>query len=215
MKTKRAETLAILEQAVSEHCNILVSGTTGTGKTTLCNALLKEVSVRTPSDPIYIIDSPELVSPDSSVIRLDATADRTRHQCFGVLPCPFPRQFPRSILHNVKGLSVKAPSPRPRVCFDEIREQSDAVDLFTHWQRSLGGLSSIHADHPYRVLQRLEDIMTDLNPPLRSSLIADTQMLIVHLERNDFATLEVTTLIRVVGYDHGTYRLDVLLETAA
>jgi hypothetical protein len=57
--------------------------------------------------------------------------------------------------------------------------------------------------------------MMDVNPALKSSLIADTQMLIVHLERNDFAIPEVTTLIRVVCYDHGTYRLDVLLETAA
>lgn len=63
------EIKACLEMAVKERKGIVIAGPTGTGKTTLANALLHEVATLTPEDRIVIIeDTPELKCDAPNVI---------------------------------------------------------------------------------------------------------------------------------------------------
>src|SRR5207244_7061480 len=63
-------------RAVREHQNILIAGGTNTGKTTLANAVLKEITDLFPSERLVILeDTVELqcVAPDHLALRTSPT----------------------------------------------------------------------------------------------------------------------------------------------
>nr|WP_295238824.1 P-type conjugative transfer ATPase TrbB [uncultured Brevundimonas sp.] len=154
----------VLRAAVRNRRNLLISGGTGSGKTTLANALLAEPAFA--NDRVFLIeDTPEL---QCSAWDLVATLTR-RH------PVPI----------GVVDLVRDALRMRPdRIVVGEMRDGSAALETLKAWNTGHpGGLSTIHANSSEEALARLEDLLAEVGSPLATRVIAKAVNIIVHIRR--------------------------------
>ncbi|WP_260929135.1 P-type conjugative transfer ATPase TrbB [Novosphingobium sp. 9] len=179
-----------LRRAVAERCNILVAGGTGTGKTTLVNALLAEVA-RSADRIVLIEDTRELQCSSSNLVAL-----RTRDGVAGL------RDLVRSSLRL-----------RPdRIPIGEVRGP-EALDLLKAWGTGHpGGIGTIHAGSASGALHRLEQLILEAVVSVPRTLIAQTIDLVAVLVRDGHGR-RLAELIRLDGLDPvtGDYRLVSLL----
>src|SRR5262249_45626340 len=114
-----------LTAAIRQRDNILVGGGTGTGKTTLANALLQTIA-RATSDRLYIIE------------------DTCELQCAAPNKVRVLVQPPR---HTWRDAVMAGMRYRPdRIIVGEVRDGS-AIELLKSWNTGHpGGLATIHAD---------------------------------------------------------------------
>lgn len=159
-----ADQAQALQYAAQARRNILISGGTGSGKTTFANALLAEPAFA--EDRVFLIeDTPEL-------------------QCsaWDLVPA-LTRRFPRPIA--VVDLVRDALRMRPdRIIVGEMREGSAALETLKAWNTGHpGGLSTIHANSAQEALTRLEDLLCEVTarPPKR--LIRQAVDMVVHIRR--------------------------------
>lgn len=179
---------AALRSAIRDRTNILVAGGTGTGKTTLTNALLAEIADST--DRIVLIED-------------------TRE-----LQCAAPNLVAMRTKEGVASLSDLVRSSlrlRPdRIPIGEVRG-AEALDLLKAWGTGHpGGFGTIHAGSALGALRRLEQLIQEAVTTIPRPLIAETIGLIAVLVR-DVAGRRLSELARVTGLDPaGEYRLDFL-----
>jgi type IV secretion system protein VirB11 len=176
---------AILREAVADRRNILVAGGTSTGKTTLTNALLAEVS-KTPDRVVLIEDTRELQCAAPNLVAL-----RTKD---GV-----------ASLSDLVRSSLRL---RPdRIPIGEVRG-SEALDLLKAWGTGHpGGIGTIHAGSAIGALRRLEQLIQEAVITVPRALIAETIDLVAVLAGRGSAR-RLAELARVDGLDaHGDYRL--------
>lgn len=179
---------ATLRAAVTGRENILVAGGTGTGKTTLTNALLAEISGT--SDRIVLIED-------------------TRE-----LQCTAPNLVAMRTKEGVATLSDLVRSSlrlRPdRIPIGEVRG-AEALDLLKAWGTGHpGGFGTIHAGTALGALRRLEQLIQEAVATVPRPLIAETIGLIAVLVR-DGTGRRLAELARVQGLDPlGEYRLHFL-----
>lgn len=179
---------AVLRSAIRDRTNILVAGGTGTGKTTLTNALLAEITGST--DRIVLIED-------------------TRE-----LQCTAPNLVAMRTKEGVATLSDLVRSSlrlRPdRIPIGEVRG-AEALDLLKAWGTGHpGGFGTIHAGSALGALRRLEQLIQEAVTTVPRPLIAETIGLIAVLVR-DGAGRRLSELARVTGLDPaGEYRLDFL-----
>ena len=179
---------ASLREAVSGRENILVAGGTGTGKTTLTNALLAEISGT--SDRIVLIED-------------------TRE-----LQCTAPNLVAMRTKEGVATLSDLVRSSlrlRPdRIPIGEVRG-AEALDLLKAWGTGHpGGFGTIHAGTALGALRRLEQLIQEAVTTVPRPLIAETIGIIAVLVRAG-AGRRLAELVRVEGLDaSGEYRLHFL-----
>jgi type IV secretion system protein VirB11 len=153
-----------LYQAIKVRRNVVVTGGTGTGKSTLVNGLLAELGRQFPDDRIAVLeDTVELQVSSRNVVqyRTSETVDL--------------RRLIRTTLRM-----------RPdRIIVGEVRG-AEALDLLIAWNLGHpGGLSTLHADSAADALPRLESLV-EMNPsaPRRlEAFIARARPVIAHLER--------------------------------
>src|SRR5260370_16683001 len=133
----RADQVESLRDAVAQRRNILVSGGTSTGKTTLVNALLLEVA-RSGDRVVLIEDTRELQCVAPNLVAL-----RTKD---GV-----------ASLSDLVRSSVRL---RPdRIPIGEVRG-SEALDLLKAWGTGHpGGIGTIHAGSPLRPFPPLHQLL--------------------------------------------------------
>ncbi|MGA0608402.1 P-type conjugative transfer ATPase TrbB [Phenylobacterium sp. VNQ135] len=177
-----------LRSAVVDRRNILISGGTGSGKTTLANALLAEPGFT--DDRVFLIeDTPELQC---------SAWDRV-----SVLT----RRHPKPI--GVVDLVRDALRMRPdRIVIGEMRDGAAALETLKAWNTGHpGGLSTIHANSAPEALLRLEDLLQEVvaQPPRRA--IAQALDVLVHLRRTPGGR-SVDAILQVSGFVDGGYRLD-------
>jgi P-type conjugative transfer ATPase TrbB len=177
---------ALLRQAVDDRSNILIAGGTGTGKTTLANALLEQIAHS--SDRVVLIeDMRELQCAAPNMVAM-----RTKD---GVASL---RDLVRSALRL-----------RPdRIPIGEVRGP-EALDLLKAWGTGHpGGVATIHAGTAIGALRRLEQLVQEAVVTVPRALIAETIDLIAVLAR-DGSGRRLTELARVTGIDPATgdYRL--------
>ena len=68
----------LIRQMVAGRQNVIVAGPTASGKTTLCNAILGEISAQFPDDRLVVLeDTPELRITAADYLRLQTTEDVT------------------------------------------------------------------------------------------------------------------------------------------
>ena len=176
---------ASLRAAVSGRQNILVAGGTGTGKTTLTNALLAEISATT--DRIVLIED-------------------TRE-----LQCTAPNLVAMRTKEGVATLSDLVRSSlrlRPdRIPIGEVRG-AEALDLVKAWGTGHpGGFGTIHAGTALGALRRLEQLIQEAVSIVPRALIAETIGVIAVLVR-DGTGRRLAELARVEGLDaSGNYRI--------
>ncbi|CAH1686574.1 putative conjugal transfer protein TrbB [Hyphomicrobiales bacterium] len=171
-----AEQSATLREAVATRANILVAGGTSTGKTTLTNALLSEVS--NSSDRVVIIED-------------------TRE-----LQCAAPNLVAMRTKDGVATLSDLVRSSlrlRPdRIPVGEVRG-AEALDLLKAWGTGHpGGIGTIHAGSGIGALRRLEQLIQEAVITVPRALIAETIDLVAVLAGRGSAR-RLVELARVEG----------------
>jgi len=175
-----------LRLAIDRRENILISGGTSTGKTTLLNAL---AAFLPPDDRICLIeDTAELQIDSPNVVRFEARRQQ------GDLPAVTIRDLLRATLRH-----------RPdRIVVGEVRG-AEAFDLLQALNTGHAGtLSTIHANSAVQALTRLAScvLQSGVELPYQAirHQIADSIDYVLHLARHGGARL-VTELLHVDGYD--------------
>jgi P-type conjugative transfer ATPase TrbB len=177
---------------VARESNIVVAGTTGSGKTTLANAILHQMYEHDPSQRFVILeDTIELIYQADDVLAL-----RTR-----------PGWNMRRLVR--KGMR-KSPD---RIIVGEVRDGTalDFLDAITTHQ---GGLCTVHATSPMRALMRLDRLAQRARVPPQRELIAETINLVIIIQ-NGGSGRRVSHLALVRGLDERDQFLTEPLPIAA
>ncbi len=188
MGTLTEPVAAVLAAAVEGGLNILVSGGTGTGKTTLLNVLSSFV----PSGDriVTIEDAVELQLRQEHVIRLEA-------------------RLPNLEGHGevtIRDLVRNALRMRPdRIIVGEVRG-AEALDMLQAMNTGHdGSMSTVHANTPRDALARVETmvLMAGFDLPTRAirEQIASALSLIVHVDRFRDGSRRITQVTEVVGME--------------
>ena len=126
----------LLDDAVIKRQNLLVAGSTGTGKTTFINAYINQISERCPHDRLLICED---VREIQSSVQNTNTMIATKH-------CSL-----KDIIHS----SLR--QHPDRLLIGEIRDADQAKEAFKGWNTGhKGGIFSIHANSGLDTIQRLE-----------------------------------------------------------
>lgn len=183
--TMTADQAALLREAVASHANVLVAGGTGTGKTTLTNALLAEVAKA--QDRLLIIeDTRELQSQSENKVPM-----RTK-----------------DFIASLTDLARSAMRFRPdRIIVGEVRGP-EALDLLKLWGTGHpGGIGTIHAGTSIGALRRLEQLIQEAVVTVPKALIAETIDIVAVLSGRGSAR-RLSELARVEGLGpDGDYRV--------
>lgn len=188
-----AESLAqLLREAVVARKNILLSGGTGTGKTTLLNALSGFIPAT--ERIITIEDAAELRLQQEHVVRLEARPANIEGQ--GAV--------------TIRDLVRNALRMRPdRIIVGEVRGP-EALDMLQAMNTGHNGsLATIHANSAKDALSRLETmaLMANVSLPLRvvREQVGAAVDLVVHLERLPDGRRQVTEALALTGLAGGRY----------
>ena len=180
------EEATVLRQAVAKRWNILVAGGTGTGKTTLANALLAEIA-----------------GTDDRIVLIEDTRE---------LQCVAPNLVAMRTGDGVASLSDLVRSSlrlRPdRIPIGEVRG-AEALELLKAWGTGHpGGVGTIHAGSALGAIRRMEQLIQEAVITVPRALLAETIDLVAVLVRNGTGR-RIAELARVDGLDPATgeYRL--------
>lgn len=175
----------VIEQAVTHHKNILVIGGTGSGKTTLTNAIIHEMVQQDANQRIFIIE------------------DTGEIQCSAKNAV----QFYTSEFTSMTSLLKTTLRGRPdRILVGEVRG-SEALDLLDAWNTGHeGGIATLHANNASAGLDRLKSMITRnaSAPKAIEPLIGEAVHVIVHIARTETGR-RIESILEVAGYRNGAY----------
>ena len=188
MGTLTPNVALLLQGAVKARLNVLISGGTGTGKTTMLNILSEYI----PNDEriITIEDSAELQMKQEHVVRLE-----TR-----------PPNIEGAGAVNQRELVRNSLRMRPdRIIVGEVRG-GEALDMLQAMNTGHdGSLSTIHANAPRDALARLETmvLMAGMELPERAirEQVASAINIIIQLARLSDGTRKVVRLSEITGME--------------
>jgi len=195
--TLSPEAVEFLQHCIKAELNILISGGTGTGKTTMLNAL--SAGIPEVDRIITIEDAAELQLQQRHVLRLESRPRNIEGE--GEVPI-------RMLLRN----SLRM---RPdRIIVGEIRG-AETVDMLQAMNTGHdGSLSTVHANSPRDGLHRIETmvLMAGIELPVKAirQQAASALDLIVHLERMDDGSRKVVTITEVHGMESDVVTLQDL-----
>jgi type IV secretion system protein VirB11 len=155
-----------LRKAIHDHRNILLTGGTGSGKTTLVNALIREVTAQYPSERLIIIeDTGELQCAAANYVQYHTSPERS--------------------MTDLVRTSLRM---RPdRILVGEVRGP-EALDLLMAWNTGHeGGIATLHANNAAAGLARLATLvsMHPNAPRLIEPLIGEAVDVLVHIARRE------------------------------
>lgn len=184
----------IIIEAVRAKKNILIVGGTGSGKTTLTNAILDEIS-NTGDRIIILEDTRELVCSAK-----DYEAFRTQDNV--------------SMNDLLKTTMRRRPD---RIVVGEVRDKA-ALDLLKAWNTGHpGGVCTVHANSASGGLLRLEQLIQEAIPNPQQILIGEAVSLIIYISRTAVevdgkvvAGRKVQEICRCEGYKHDEYVLEYI-----
>ncbi|MEK6705821.1 MAG: CpaF family protein [Bdellovibrionota bacterium] len=176
-----------LSTAVTGRLNMLISGGTGSGKTTFLNALASLI----PADEriVTIEDTPELVIQHLNNVRLQTKP-----------------QTPSSAAVTTRDLVANALRMRPdRIIVGECR-RSEAFDMLQAMNTGHdGSMTTIHANSPRDALSRLETLimLAGIDMPLKPvrQQIVSTIDFIIHVKRYRDGARRVAAISEATGME--------------
>jgi pilus assembly protein CpaF len=193
--------LRLLQDAVLDRETILISGGTGTGKTTLLNALA--ASIPDEERLVIIEDTAEIQIDKPNWVRFEARKEQ-------------PDLPPVTIRNLVRHTLRMRPD---RVLLGEVRD-AEAFDLLQAMNTGhQGTLSTIHANSAAETLTRFVTcvMMAGVDLPHRTvrANVADAIDLLVHIERRQ-GKRSVNEVVRVKSYDpsEDRYSLETIYSTS-
>lgn len=177
--------LAVIETAVKSHRNILVTGSTGSGKTTLVNAIINHMVVIDPTERIVIIeDTGEIQCAAENFVQYHTTFDITMTMLL------------RTTLRM-----------RPdRILVGEVRGP-EALDLLMAWNTGHeGGAATLHANNARAGLDRLALLisMHPDSPKQIEPLIGEAVHCVIHIARTQ-AGRRITEIVEILKFKDGKY----------
>lgn len=177
----------IIERAVARRLNILVVGGTGSGKTTLVNAINNEMVASSPTDRVVSME-------DTRELQVSAK----NKICY--------KTSPTVSLEDLLQATLRM---RPdRVLVGEVRGK-EALTMLDAWNTGHeGGAATIHANSAVGGLRRLETLISrNANPPNPvQPFIAEVAHLLVFIARTEEGR-RVKEIVRVRGFESGRYVL--------
>lgn len=182
--------LALIRQLIAERSNIIVAGPTASGKTTLCNAIIAEITRQYPHDRLLILeDTPELYCTTPDVLRLRTTDEVTMR-------------------HLVKYSLRFTPN---RIIIGEVRDGS-AKDLLDAWITGHpGGCGTVHGEDAEGALERLCDLAREgAGGTDQRAMVARAVHALIFIEGHG-ALRKVTDIARIVAATRNGFQLARLL----
>ena len=177
--------LVVIEAAVKNHRNILVTGSTGSGKTTLVNAIINHMVVIDPSERIVIIeDTGEIQCAADNFVQYHTTLD-----------------ISMTLL-----LRTSLRMRPDRLLVGEVRGP-EALDLLMAWNTGHeGGAATLHANHARAGLVRMAQLisMHPDAPKHIEPLISEAVQLVIHIARTQDGR-RVEEIVEIQGYEDGHY----------
>lgn len=159
--------------------NILIVGGTGSGKTTLANAIIDGIVQQTPNDRVVIIeDTAEIQCAAKNSVIL-----RTSNKV------------------NMLTLLRATMRLRPdRILVGEVRG-AEALDLIKSWNTGhSGGVATIHANSARAGLTRLELLITEATQAPMQTLIAQAINTVIFISKTKDGR-KIKEVIEIIGYD--------------
>ena len=186
--TLTSEMARFLEVCVREKSNVIISGGTGGGKTTLLNVLSSFISEN--ERIITIEDAAELRLKQKHVISLETRL--TNYEGTGEI--------------TIRDLVINSLRMRPdRIIVGEVRGK-EAFDMLQAMNTGhTGSLTTMHANSPSDALNRLESmiLMTGMEIPVRAirEYIEKAINIIVHIERMQDGRRKVVNISEISGFN--------------
>lgn len=168
--------------------NILVVGGTGTGKTTLTNAIIEAISAYTPDHRLAIIeDTGEIQCSSKNVVIMRST----EHV---------------SMLRLLKATMRLRPD---RILVGEVRGE-EALALLKAWNTGHpGGVATVHANDARAGLIRMEQLISEATPAPQQQLIAEAVDVVICIVKSEGGR-KVKEIISVDGYRNNDYQLTTI-----
>ncbi len=189
----------ILQIAARCRLNIVVSGGTGSGKTTVLNALSRMID---PGERIVTVeDAAELRLQQTHVIQLETRPPNIEGRG---------QVDQRALLRNALRM-------RPdRIVIGEVRG-AEAFDMLQAMNTGHdGSMSTIHANTARDALARIENmvLMANANMPVRAirNQIASAVDLVVHTERMRDGVRRLTEVVELAGIEGEAFILNTLFK---
>jgi type IV secretion system protein VirB11 len=173
------EISTLITQGIVNRQNILVVGGTGSGKTTLVNAIIQAISLLCPKHRLVIMED---------TLELQSKSENTVF-------------FRTSEFVNMTRLLKMTMRYRPdRIIIGEVRDQA-ALDLLKAWNTGHpGGVATVHANSAEEGLERLEELTQEAGMGPKNKLIGRAVDLILFIQRAPQGR-KVTQAIKVHGFD--------------
>lgn len=183
MTRRQAE---IVRNAIASRLNIVISGGTGSGKTTFANAVIAQIAETSPDDRILILeDTAEIQCPAENLVALHTsdTIDMAR------------------LLKSTMRL-------RPdRIVVGEVRDGA-ALTLLKAWNTGHpGGVTTIHSNTAMSALRRLEQLTAEVSQQPMQEVIGEAVDLIVSIERTGRGR-RVRDVVHVERFEGGRYHTE-------
>lgn len=169
----------VLRDAVADHRNVLIAGGTNSGKTTLANAVLREITEQFPGERILILE-------DTVELQCTAKDHLALRTCAGLALSDLVRSSMRT-------------SPN-RIVVGEVRG-AEALELLDVWATGHpGGVATVHASSAEGALLRLDRLARRANVPSQVELIAEAVHLVAVIQGGNGGR-RVSELTRVIGLE--------------
>ncbi len=175
-----------IRSAISSRLNIIISGGTGSGKTTLANAVIDEIVKCAPEDRLVILeDTAEIqcTAENAVLLHTSDTVDMAR------------------LLKSTMRL-------RPdRIVVGEVRDGA-ALTLLKAWNTGHpGGVATIHSNTALSALRRLEQLTAEASQQPMNEVIGEAVDLVVSIERTARGR-RVRDVIQVERFVNGRYEIE-------
>ncbi|MCU1394770.1 MAG: gspE [Ilumatobacteraceae bacterium] len=182
--------IAVLADLIDARCNVLISGATSSGKTSLLNVLASRVAAN--ERIVTLEDTAELRLAADHVLRLEtrpATVDGT----------------PAVTMTDLVRTALRL---RPdRIVVGEVRG-AEVVDMLGALNTGhSGSLSTVHANGPRDALRRLEALVAQHSPAWPLDAVRDTIAssidTVVHIHRLDDGRRRITDIVELAEPQSG------------